>query len=175
MVKPTILLDVDGVVNVCNIRIWHKVFVQITHMMPGGAPLNHKLHTSPFTLPFLKWAWQYFRVYWLTSWLEGAHAISDWAGLKRVPVLGRREWANPKRYRKTKIDDWKLLAVQHKFRRKPAAPVFWLEDGIGKEAHAWLAGQPWIRYIEIAPEIGVTAAHARLMATIAKIPVPRIA
>jgi hypothetical protein len=140
--KPVLLLDVDGVLNA---------------FPPGYEERMVRLsgvgfHPTQTTLPFMRWAWEKFTVFWLTAWFGSANEIADWAKLPRRPFLG-----DPKDF-----GDYKLKAVSEKFHEFPGK-VVWIEDGIGEAAEAWVKERKNILYVETDPFVGVTEDHIKTM------------
>lgn len=146
--KPVLFLDVDGVLNVFA-RGYQKRVIELP-----GKKFPHRIYPSKHTIPFMRWAWSTFEVFWCTAWGEDANVIADWAKLEHRPSAVDR---------KSVKMDWKLAGVQAVLRRAKR-PAAWIEDGIGEEAEAWVAKQKNFHYIFTHFKVGVTKTHAKYLA-----------
>lgn len=150
MSKPTLLLDVDGVMNVidstCPSRKVTLSFKPGETSTPGLTSISFfPVSNAP---KLLKLAWELFDVTWLTAWLGEANAIARWAGLEERPFLDGRSGCGS--------SDWKFNAVS-KARNLPKR-VAWIEDGISPEAKELVARRGWL-YLHCEPFVGVTDEH----------------
>lgn len=148
--KPTLFLDVDGVLNVFA-RGYHKRAVEV-----NGERFPHLLYPSKHTLPFMSWAWNCFDVYWCTAWGENANCIAKWAALPQRPCVADV---------RSSSGEWKLDSVKA-FVEGKKTPSVWIEDGIGPIAEAWAAKAVNFLYVHTEFRIGVTRKHAACLADI---------
>jgi len=146
--RPYLFLDVDGVLNVFR-KGYHKRSVEVQ-----ADRFPHLLYPSKHTLPFMRWAWATFEVFWCTAWGEDANAIADWAGLPHRPCGASTRSSSP---------EWKLDGVKATLQGHRGCAV-WIEDGIGPEAGAWVAAQRNFFYVYTKHKIGVTRKHAACLA-----------
>lgn len=169
--KPWLLLDVDGVLNVVGPDYKDRLV-----RLPGD---GHPFHPTPFVLPFMTWAWENMNVVWCTAWRESANQIADWARLPRMPAITepeayrRREKRMASRKRQPTAEewlrdrgDWKVEGACEILGRRHEA-VFWVEDGLTPEGHAWVGARPRTWYLAADSFEGVTPSHARIMAALA--------
>lgn len=179
MKKPILLLDVDGVFNVIGKAMMpRKIYIPVKIR---GDVFQKQFFPVPLTRPVLVWAWKHFEVYWLTAWREMANGIATWAGLPEAPVLvdpiarieKLRKKADQKKTKEGRAAayfeiDWKAEAVKERFRHERRT-ILWLEDGISRSAHDWIAGRKKVRYFGTDSFVGVTVRHLRQMAKYAGI------
>lgn len=183
--KPTMLLDVDGVLNCCELRWWRRRAVRLNSD-------RHSLHPSRAVLKFLPWAWGHFRVYWLTAWFDGANDIARHYGLAPRPALGRRRQFDHKsrgrlllralrRMPKGKkfkpgeldalcwtLDDFKLDAVKARFASHKGKVVWIDDDAAGRPA--WCARRPNFKFVHTDELRGITEPQMREIAAWAGVP-----
>lgn len=148
MEKTPLFLDVDGVLNVFA-EGYQNRSVEV-----DGDNFPHLLYPSEHTLPFMRWAWATFDVYWCTAWDKQANRIADWAKLPQRPCVSDV---------KSKSAEWKLDAVKA-FMDGRRSRAVWIEDGIGPVADAWVARKKNFFYIHTAFRVGVTRDHAACLA-----------
>jgi hypothetical protein len=152
--KPDLFLDVDGVINVFAEGYQNRA-VEV-----DGDKFPHLLYPSEHTLPFMRWAWTVFDVYWCTAWGEQANRIADWAKLPQRPCVADVRSSNA---------EWKLDGVKAFMKGKRGAAL-WVEDGIGPVADAWVGRKKNFFYIHTNFRVGVTRNHAACLADALKLP-----
>lgn len=155
--KPVLLLDVDGVLNVSGPDMSKPG--RFVRLKPDGRPF----HPTPYVKPFLRWAWRHLEVVWCTTWRDTANQIADWAGLPRARVVQK-----PKRFKQDGEHDWKAEGAQALLGRAPRF-VFWIEDGILSGGHAWVSKRPHTYYLAADSFEGVTPSHAKLITQLANL------
>jgi hypothetical protein len=135
--KPVLLLDVDGVLNVIRDAETQARAIRL--------PNKVTFYPLPVSKRFLRWAWKHFDVRWLTSWFSGANLIAEWASLPPRPAFCDRSGPG----------DWKFNQVRDSF-KDHKGKVVWIEDGIVKEAQAWVDERPNVKYIHTDTFTGIT-------------------
>lgn len=71
--KPTLFLDVDGVLNVLGKSV-HGLKKREVRLQAEKYPMH--FYPTPFALTFMRWAWQVFDVQWCTAWRQDANLIA---------------------------------------------------------------------------------------------------
>src|SRR5579872_1425554 len=122
MLKPTLLLDVDGVLNVPPTSKADKEEREIRLEWSDKKFVN--FWPTELTLPFMKMAWDLFEVRWLTAWGYSANVIARHYGLRIRPAI---------KYRQYKAVG-AIQALQDRRHRK----VAWIEDGVDAVARTAL-------------------------------------
>lgn len=145
--KPIMLLDVDGVLNVLD-DSRHTVRIG-KDQIPGGYPFWPKA----FTKPFMHWAWTNFKVYWLTCWGGRANIIADWARLPTVPCITDH---GSKKYK-----DWKLGAAIRVIGRYRTRKIVWVEDEFHDQTEMWATYKPNVLLVKTKHQIGVRPEHVK--------------
>lgn len=142
--KPILLLDVDGVLNVPPKKLRAR-----TTRIPvevRGKVFRLQWWPNKRTLRFMRMAWDLFDVRWLTAWREGANAIAKHYGLPERRVI-----------RDIGGDSWKANSARAAL-RDWRGPVAWIEDGLDETAKALVAERGWT-YFHCDPFVGVTGQH----------------
>jgi hypothetical protein len=146
--KPILLLDVDGVLNVPRKKATVRPIRLPIEIR--GKVFRLRFWPTRRTKRFLKMVWDRFDVRWLTAWRNGANAIAKHYGLSP-----RRE------IRDLGGDSWKARSAAAAL-RDFKGPVFWIEDGLDDTALALVAERGWT-YLHCDPFIGVTGEHMKLL------------
>lgn len=143
--KPILLLDVDGVINVPR-----KRYTRPTYVYPKIENQTFKLRFWPTTRTarFMRFVWEHFDVRWLTAW-GNADVIAKRYGLCQRREIDYRRYGSKARGAAAALRDYK-------------GPVFWIEDGIDDEAKALVAQKGWT-YLHCDPWVGVTGAHMKTL------------
>lgn len=140
--KPVLLLDVDGVLNVPRkkrtlrpIRLEWK--------------LGHFVSFYPTrrTKRFMQMAWELFDVRWLTAWGKGANLVAKYYGLNERRAIHYQDCKGEAAA--SALRDWK-------------GRVAWIEDGITDEEKAIVAAHGWT-YFHCDPFVGVTGEHMKAL------------
>lgn len=147
--KPIMLLDVDGVLNVVGLRIKP---IEVT-VCVRGEKLPMPFRPARYAREFMHWAWDMFDVHWMTCWESAANALAVWAGLPARPVVRTRRDHQG-------TTDWKAHAARRLFTQF-YTPLVWVEDGISDEAREWIAECPSRLFLYADPRVGVTPAHRK--------------
>lgn len=144
--KPILLLDVDGVINVPR-----KRKTRPTYVFPVIKDQTFRLRYWPTSrsVRFMKFVWEHFDVRWLTAWGKSADVIA-----KRYGLCQRREIDWCKQGSKARG----AAAALRDFK----GPVFWIEDGVDDEAAELIAERGWT-YLHCDPFVGVTGAHMKTL------------
>lgn len=140
--KPILLLDVDGVLNVPPQK--RKRGIRFT--LDSG----YKIHFYPNrrTARFMKMVWKLFDVRWCTAWGLDANVIAKHYGL------------DPKRSIKDQGGDgWKAKGADSML-RDWKGPVAWIEDGVDAHAAALMSVRGW-KYFHCESFVGVTGEHMK--------------
>jgi hypothetical protein len=144
--KPILLLDVDGVLNVLPRK--RPVRARRIPVEIRGQTFHLQFFPNKRTLRFLRMTWENFDVRWLTAWRDGANAIARYYGLPERRVIrdvGGESWKA--RSAASALRDWK-------------GPVAWIEDGVDDAAKALIVERGW-RYFHCDPFVGVTGQHMK--------------
>lgn len=145
--KPLLLLDVDGVLNVCHIATWDRR--KVTHE-------GKNLHPEAYTLDFMKLAWSNADVWWCSAWMQHSNIWARWAGLMERPCIVDIVRPSRSKYR----EDWKLHCARRLFGRDSWRRIIWIEDGFSEETRQWARKHRNWKLIDIDPELGVGPALA---------------
>jgi hypothetical protein len=144
--KPILLLDVDGVINVPRKKRTRAVYV---YPKIGGKTFRLRFWPTNRTARFMRLVWSAFDVRWLTAWGNGADVIAKRYGLNQRPEIDWRRQGSKAAGAAAALRDFK-------------GPVFWIEDGIDDEAKALIAKRGWT-YLHCDPFVGVTGAHMKAL------------
>jgi hypothetical protein len=145
-IKPIMLLDVDGVLNVLD-PIFESRKARTVRLGIRRLPF----WPAPHARTFLLWAFRNFEVYWLTCWFAWTKSIENWADVPHRPFLGM-----PRLYRQ---EDWKLTVARSTVGPYRTRPVVWVEDGFQPETRLWAKKHRNVLLVKTDSRIGITKAH----------------
>lgn len=150
--KPILLLDVDGVLNVPRKR----PTVRPIKVYPkfDGKTFRLSFWPTPRTARFMRMAWELFDVRWLTCWGKGADVIAKRYGLNERPEIRWMPLGTKAAGAASALRDFK-------------GRVAWIEDGISDEEKALVTAKGW-RYFHCDPFIGVTGEHMKQLRAFAQ-------
>lgn len=140
--KPILLLDVDGVLNVPR-----KKRTQRPIRLQWAPGRFISFWPTQRTARFMRMAWELFDVRWLTAWGKGANMIARRYRLSERPAI--------------KYADSKAIAARSALRDWKGC-VAWIEDGLSDTDKEIVTNMGWA-YFHCEPFTGVTGDHMRLL------------
>lgn len=138
--KPILLLDVDGVLNVPRKRRMKRPI-----RLQWAPDRFISFWPTQRTLRFMRMVWELFDVRWLTAWGKGANMIAKHYGLNERPAI--------------KYNDSKAVAARSALRDWKGR-VAWIEDGLSDTDKEIVATMGWA-YYHCEPFVGVTGDHMK--------------
>ena len=141
--KPILLLDVDGVLNVPRPRRTLRPIC-----LKSDGDYKPQFFPNRRTSRFMRMAWDLFDVRWLTAWGSGANLIARHYGLAERPAI-----------RDLGGESWKAMGAASAL-LDYRGRVAWIEDGIDDVAMALVERCGWT-YLHCEPYVGVTGEHMK--------------
>lgn len=142
--KPVLLLDVDGVLNVPPQKAKRGIRLTIRDGLQVSFWPNRR------TYRFMKMVWDLFDVRWCTAWGREANAIAKYYNLNERRAIPDRGG-----------DGWKARGAASML-RDFKGPVAWIEDGVDGHAAALMSVKGW-KYFHCEPFVGVTGEHMKAL------------